>query len=225
MPILYTLRTCRSCWLISCWRLTYGAGNCAATQELPGILPNPKVYCRVHKSPPLVPILSHINPIHTIPSYLSKIHFNIVHPHTSLSRSCLSKEFVQVRGFLFTFVTGLFLWWWVVASYPNPKLKDRPLSAVRDIPWWQRMKTGLTKSSETDRQRRPIHWSSKSVTLKVLSFSCKIYMEFRHSVLSSIGVACSNGNLSFPSRYYEVSVCADSTEYALRHKLNLKKKR
>jgi hypothetical protein len=33
----------------------------------------------------LVPILSHINPIHTIPSYLSKIHFNIVHQPTSWS--------------------------------------------------------------------------------------------------------------------------------------------
>jgi hypothetical protein len=32
----------------------------------------------VNKSPPLVPILSHINPIHTMPSYLSKIHFNTV---------------------------------------------------------------------------------------------------------------------------------------------------
>jgi hypothetical protein len=29
------------------------------------------------------PILSHINPVHTISSYLSKIHFNIVHPPTS----------------------------------------------------------------------------------------------------------------------------------------------
>jgi hypothetical protein len=28
--------------------------------------------------PPLVPILSQINPIYTIPSYLSKIRFNIV---------------------------------------------------------------------------------------------------------------------------------------------------
>jgi hypothetical protein len=29
--------------------------------------------------------LSQINPIYTIPSYLSKIHFNIVHPPTSWS--------------------------------------------------------------------------------------------------------------------------------------------
>jgi hypothetical protein len=35
------------------------------------------------RAPPLVPILSQIHPIHTIPFYLSKIHFNIVHPFTS----------------------------------------------------------------------------------------------------------------------------------------------
>jgi hypothetical protein len=40
------------------------------------------------ESPPLVPILSQINSIHTIPSYLSKIHFNIVHPPTSRSSQC-----------------------------------------------------------------------------------------------------------------------------------------
>jgi hypothetical protein len=70
---------------------SWGTADCAAIQELPSTSWNPKVQYRVHKRPPLVPILSHINPIHTIPSYLSKIHFNIVHPSTSwLFQSALS---------------------------------------------------------------------------------------------------------------------------------------
>jgi hypothetical protein len=59
---------------------SWEAANCAATQELPSILWNPKVHYRVHKSPPLV-----ISWAKWISSYLSKIHFNIVHAPTSWS--------------------------------------------------------------------------------------------------------------------------------------------
>jgi hypothetical protein len=45
-------------------------------QKIPRILQNPKVSYRDHNSLPLNPILSYINLIHAIPSYICKI--NIV---------------------------------------------------------------------------------------------------------------------------------------------------
>jgi hypothetical protein len=75
--------TATSTYLLTELSPSWGAANCAATQELPSILWNPKFQNRVHKNPPLVPNLSHIDPIDTIPFYLSKIHFNIVHPLAS----------------------------------------------------------------------------------------------------------------------------------------------
>jgi hypothetical protein len=56
------------------------AASCAVTQEFPSILWHPNIHYRVHKSPPLVPILRQINPVHITPTYLSKNHFNIIRP-------------------------------------------------------------------------------------------------------------------------------------------------
>jgi hypothetical protein len=46
-------------------------------KKYPAVLRNPKVRYRIHKSPPLDPILSQTNPVRPIDLYLPKVHFNV----------------------------------------------------------------------------------------------------------------------------------------------------
>jgi hypothetical protein len=77
--IIYLLTYIRS------WALPKKLPTVQPFRKFPAILRNLKVHHHVHKSPLPVPILSQFNPVPTIPSYISKIHFNIVHPPTSWS--------------------------------------------------------------------------------------------------------------------------------------------
>ena len=57
---------------------SWKANRFSASQVNFCILCNPKVYYRIHKSPPPVRIMSHINPVHAPHSYFRKNHFNII---------------------------------------------------------------------------------------------------------------------------------------------------
>jgi len=64
-------------------------------KEFPVLYGTRRFITLIHKGPPLVPILSQLNPVHTITRLLYlKIHFNIIVPSMSGSR----KWFLSIRS-------------------------------------------------------------------------------------------------------------------------------
>jgi len=70
------------------------ANRFSASQEIPRILWNPKVYHRIHKYPPPVPILRQLDLVHPLTSHFLKIHLNwvfqvVFFPHVPITKPCI----------------------------------------------------------------------------------------------------------------------------------------
>jgi len=59
--------------------------NSSTASQIFRTLWNTRVYCLIDNSPSPVPILSHMNPVHALPTDFLKDHFNIILPSTCRS--------------------------------------------------------------------------------------------------------------------------------------------
>jgi hypothetical protein len=73
---------------------SWKADSRSATQEILRLLWTLKIHSRVHKSPPLDPILSQMNPVHSLKTLLYTIYFNIplCHRNEDCQRTQLFKR-------------------------------------------------------------------------------------------------------------------------------------
>jgi hypothetical protein len=71
---------------------SWEAASHSGDHEIPPHFMEPQVHYRVQKSPPLVSILSQMNPVHTFPPHFPKIHCNIIFPSAPRSSEWILKS-------------------------------------------------------------------------------------------------------------------------------------
>jgi len=73
---------------------SWEANRFSATQAIPRILWNPNVYYRIHKCPLTLPVLTQLDPVHSLTSKSLKIRLNVIISPTPLySKWSLSLRF------------------------------------------------------------------------------------------------------------------------------------
>jgi len=83
--------------------LSWEANSHSVYQKIPPLSWNTKVHCSVHKSPPLVPVLSQMNPFHSIWNYFSKIPSNNILQYTPSSFEWSLNSSFSHKNFVFNF--------------------------------------------------------------------------------------------------------------------------
>ena len=107
---------------------TWEANRFSVSQEIPRILWNPKVHCRIHKCPPPVRIQNPLDPVNASTShFLTKAHipFSLLRMQQSISPGSRLTFFVFRNTIRFCSEE-------LLAPRPTPQAGGPPLSAVRD---------------------------------------------------------------------------------------------
>jgi len=76
------------------------ANSCQTSQEISRLLLNPKVHYHGYKNPLFVPILSQMNPVHTLPPFFLKIYSNVIYLRLDLREFSFHHVYQKKKGYI-----------------------------------------------------------------------------------------------------------------------------